>query len=88
VNSGGTFLASPLLGKWTDSRGVKEALFISLIVMIGGNIMYALSQDVWMLLASRFIVGCAAGMRYSPPPPPKEHRLLRVATYLAAHGVT
>jgi predicted MFS family arabinose efflux permease len=61
VNSGGTFLASPILGKWTDWRGVKEALFISLIVMIGGNIMYALSQDVWMLLASRFIVGCAAG---------------------------
>lgn len=65
VNSGGTFLASPILGKWTDLRGVKEALFISLAVMIGGNIMYALSQDVWMLLASRFIVGCAAA-NYAP----------------------
>jgi len=65
VNSGGTFLASPLLGKWTDWRGVKEALFISLVVMIGGNIMYALSVDVWMLLASRFIVGCAAA-NYAP----------------------
>jgi predicted MFS family arabinose efflux permease len=43
---------------------VKEALFLSLVVMIGGNIMYAMSQNVWMLLVSRFIVGCAAG---TPP---------------------
>jgi len=65
VNSGGTFLASPILGKWTDWRGVKEALFVSLVVMIGGNVMYAMSQNVWMLLVARFIVGCAAA-NYAP----------------------
>lgn len=66
VNSGGTFVASPVLGKWTDWRGVKEALFVSLVVMIGGNVMYAVSQNEWMLLAARFVVGCAAGKMPSP----------------------
>ena len=62
VNSGGTFVFSPLLGKWADWRGVREAIFFSLILMIGGNLLYSLSMNVWVLLVARFIVGCAAGM--------------------------
>lgn len=65
ANSAGTFFASPLLGKWADKRGVKEAIFVSLLVMIGGNAFYSLSQDVWMLLVARFIVGAAAA-NYAP----------------------
>jgi len=65
VNSGGTFIFSPILGKWADWRGVKEAIFLSLIIMIGGNFLYAVSMNVWVLMAARFIVGCAAA-NYAP----------------------
>ena len=61
VNSGGTFFFSPILGKWADWRGVKEAIFFSLVMMIGGNLLYAVSMNVWVLMTARFIVGCAAG---------------------------
>jgi len=65
VNSAGTFLASPVLGKWADKRGVREAIFVSLIVMIIGNLLYSISMNVWVLLVARFIVGCAAA-NYAP----------------------
>lgn len=65
VNSGGTFILSPILGKWADWRGVKEAIFFSLLVMIGGNFLYAISMNVWVLMVARFIVGCAAA-NYAP----------------------
>jgi MFS family permease len=61
ANSAGTFVSSPVLGKWFDARGAREPLIVSLVVMIGGNVLYSLSSNIYELLASRFIVGIAAG---------------------------
>jgi len=65
VNSFGTFIASPVLGKWADWRGVKEVIFGSLIIMIIGNGLYSVSMNIPVLMAARFIVGVAAA-NYAP----------------------
>ena len=44
-----------------DRRTTREVLGASLVVMIVGNLMYALASNVWLLLAGRFIVGIATG---------------------------
>eukprot|EP01114_Cavostelium_apophysatum_P018577 TRINITY_DN5778_c0_g1_i1.p1 TRINITY_DN5778_c0_g1~~TRINITY_DN5778_c0_g1_i1.p1 ORF type:complete len:493 (+),score=90.41 TRINITY_DN5778_c0_g1_i1:69-1547(+) len=59
VNSGGSFLASPLIGAWGDRRSAKEVLAVTLIFMIAGNVAYSLATNYWMLLAARFVVGAA-----------------------------
>jgi len=60
VNSGGSFLASPLFGAWSDRRSSREVILVTLIIMVMGNVLYSLSSNIWMLLAGRFIVGVAA----------------------------
>lgn len=62
VNSAGSFLASPLFGWWADRRSTREVLAVSLCVMVGGNIMYSLATNIWILLVGRFIVGVASGI--------------------------
>jgi len=65
ANSLGTFLASPLFGWWADKRNFREVFVFSLVVMVGSNIWYALSPDMYQLFASRFVVGIAAA-NYAP----------------------
>ncbi len=60
VNSLGSFLASPLFGMWADRRTTREVLAATLVIMIIGNVGYALSINIWILLISRFVVGVAA----------------------------
>lgn len=62
VNSGGSFLASPVFGAWGDRRTTREVLGVTLVLMIIGNVMYSLSENIYMLLAGRFVVGVAAGL--------------------------
>jgi ceroid-lipofuscinosis MFS transporter 7 len=59
-NSAGSFLASPLFGWWADKRTTREVIASSLLIMIFGNLLYSLSENIWMLLAGRFIVGIAS----------------------------
>eukprot|EP01088_Endostelium_zonatum_P011347 TRINITY_DN2547_c0_g3_i1.p1 TRINITY_DN2547_c0_g3~~TRINITY_DN2547_c0_g3_i1.p1 ORF type:complete len:537 (-),score=95.03 TRINITY_DN2547_c0_g3_i1:119-1729(-) len=65
LNSFGTFVGSPIMGKWADKRGVKEVILFSLVVMIFGNILYSMSPNVYVLCAARFIVGFSAA-NYAP----------------------
>lgn len=60
VNSAGSFLASPIFGAWQDKRGTREVLGVTFILMVLGNVVYALSTTVWLLLVGRFVVGVAA----------------------------
>jgi len=76
INSLGTFIISPVFGKWSDKRSTREVLLVSLLLMAGGNIWYALANTMWELLLARFIVGVAAAnyapagayLGYSTPP--------------------
>eukprot|EP01088_Endostelium_zonatum_P011845 TRINITY_DN259_c4_g1_i1.p1 TRINITY_DN259_c4_g1~~TRINITY_DN259_c4_g1_i1.p1 ORF type:complete len:550 (-),score=75.33 TRINITY_DN259_c4_g1_i1:23-1561(-) len=65
ANSIGSFIASPILGVWADRRGVKEVIFYSLILMVIGNFLYAISVNWIMLVSARFIVG-ASSANYGP----------------------
>eukprot|EP01128_Nolandella_sp_AFSM9_P001179 TRINITY_DN11299_c0_g1_i1.p1 TRINITY_DN11299_c0_g1~~TRINITY_DN11299_c0_g1_i1.p1 ORF type:complete len:546 (+),score=139.67 TRINITY_DN11299_c0_g1_i1:88-1638(+) len=65
ANSLGTFIASPILGWWADKRTYKEVMIVSMLLMIGGNIWYALATDIYQLFAARFVVGIAAA-NYAP----------------------
>eukprot|EP01129_Flabellula_baltica_P009626 TRINITY_DN3957_c0_g1_i2.p1 TRINITY_DN3957_c0_g1~~TRINITY_DN3957_c0_g1_i2.p1 ORF type:complete len:394 (-),score=75.14 TRINITY_DN3957_c0_g1_i2:326-1474(-) len=65
VNSLGTFIASPIFGLWADKRTFREVMGVSLVVMVAGNIWYAIAGDIYSLLAARFVVGIAAA-NYAP----------------------
>lgn len=71
INSFGTLLGSPVLGKWADARTVRESIFISLVLMIFGNLLYVFSDfpsfkgSIYLLFFSRFIVGVASA-NYAP----------------------
>jgi len=61
ANSAGQFLSSPLLGYWGDKVTIKQVLVITLIMAVGGNLIYATSKFYWTLLIARFIIGLAGG---------------------------
>jgi len=60
ANSAGSFLASPIIGAWADRRPTREVIAATLILMIGGNILYSLSWNIYILFTARFIVGVAS----------------------------
>jgi len=65
LNSFGTFVGSPVFGKWADKRGVKEVILVSLVIMVAGNIAYSMSLNIYMLIIARFFVGLSAA-NYAP----------------------
>jgi DHA1 family multidrug resistance protein-like MFS transporter len=65
ANSLGTFLASPLFGWWADKRTFREVFIVSLVLMVVGNIWYALADNEYHIFAARFVVGVAAA-NYAP----------------------
>eukprot|EP01117_Protostelium_nocturnum_P008517 TRINITY_DN3054_c0_g1_i1.p1 TRINITY_DN3054_c0_g1~~TRINITY_DN3054_c0_g1_i1.p1 ORF type:complete len:469 (-),score=134.49 TRINITY_DN3054_c0_g1_i1:18-1424(-) len=61
ANSLGSFLSSPVLNVWADRRNTREVMVFCYVLMFVGNILYSFSENQWMLLASRVIVGISAG---------------------------
>lgn len=49
------------MGWWANRRPVREVLIVSLLLGVGGNILYCWSPNQWVVLAARGIVGMGAG---------------------------
>ncbi|EGG14848.1 hypothetical protein DFA_10721 [Cavenderia fasciculata] len=47
----------PLIGFWADKRTLREAICVSLLVGISGNLVYAMSVSPLMIIAGRLIAG-------------------------------
>lgn len=54
-------IVTPLYGKLTDQFGVKQVFLASLIIFLVGSILCSISNDLNLLIASRFIQGIGAG---------------------------
>jgi MFS family permease len=57
----GSFLGHPFFGRMSDRIGAKTVLLISLVIGIGGSLLYAISTTPWMLLGGRAISGFSGG---------------------------
>lgn len=55
------FFAAPFFGWMSGVRGHKEVMQICLVLLVVGNIMFALYPPPWVLLVSRIIIGLGAG---------------------------
>ncbi|RJQ76275.1 MFS transporter [Pseudonocardiaceae bacterium YIM PH 21723] len=64
----GMFIGALVLGRLTDKLGRKKMYLVDLICFVVFAILTALSQDVWQLIAFRFLLGLAIGADYSISP--------------------
>jgi len=65
LHSAGNLAFSLVFGYWADKRNIHECFWFGLIVFIFGNIFFAVSNSVGMILTARFFIGISAGM-YGP----------------------
>eukprot|EP01099_Mayorella_cantabrigiensis_P004351 TRINITY_DN3269_c0_g2_i1.p1 TRINITY_DN3269_c0_g2~~TRINITY_DN3269_c0_g2_i1.p1 ORF type:complete len:460 (-),score=74.58 TRINITY_DN3269_c0_g2_i1:241-1620(-) len=65
LHSVGNLAFSLVFGYWADKRNIHECFAAGLIIFIFGNIFFACSNSVGMILVGRFFVGISAGM-YGP----------------------
>jgi DHA1 family tetracycline resistance protein-like MFS transporter len=56
-----SFLAAPVWGRLSDQHGRRPILMISQVGAVAGFVLLAFADNVWMLMASRFIGGICAG---------------------------
>ena len=61
----GQLVAAPIFGFWSNHRPVMEPVIVSLVVSLGGSILYtyaeAFEDGKWVLLFSRLIIGIGSG---------------------------
>jgi MFS transporter, DHA1 family, tetracycline resistance protein len=86
------FLASPLLGSFSDRFGRKPVLFGSLLGSAAGYILMASASALWMLFLARIIAGAAGASvgtasAYIADITPPENRSRRMGLIGAAFGV-
>ncbi|HXQ52253.1 MAG TPA: MFS transporter [Stellaceae bacterium] len=55
------FIASPILGRWSDRVGRRPVLLASLVCSIVAYLWLALAPALWMLFAARLLAGAGAG---------------------------
>jgi len=56
------FVSSPFFGFLGKKFPTKNLVVTGLVIMIAGNIIYALAVDVWMEILGRVISGLGAGL--------------------------
>ena len=54
------FVFAPMLGMWSDRRGRRPALLLSLAGSVASFLMVAYAPNVWLLLIGRAIAGAGA----------------------------
>lgn len=57
----GQIISSPIFGKACDRYNITGVLIVSLICTMIGDVLYALSGNLWELLCARFLTGFGAG---------------------------
>jgi len=65
LHSVGNLAFSLIFGYWADKRNIHECFCAGLLIFIFGNVFFACSNSVGMILTGRFFVGISAGM-YGP----------------------
>jgi MFS transporter, DHA1 family, tetracycline resistance protein len=55
------FVASPILGRWSDRVGRRPVLMASLVCSVVAYLWLALAPALWMLFAARLLAGAGAG---------------------------
>lgn len=58
------FFSGPILGAWSDQKGRRSLLLVSLVLGVAGYVFCALGvwvESILVLIAGRFVVGIAAG---------------------------
>ena len=69
VNSGFSFaqmVASLIMGYWCEKRNAKEPIFLSIILLAAGSLLYSYAETfgkngIWVILGGRVLLGLNAG---------------------------
>lgn len=59
----GEYCADIPLSFWYDKRPAREAVAAALLINTAGSLLYALAPNQYVVLLSRFIVGCSLGVQ-------------------------